>query len=178
MNIGLDRAGGNPSHDNNVLRAIHNFLDTFDLVDIWRVRNPHQRQYTWRQKKKKKKTLIQSRLDLWFISNTMQDMVKNVGISPSINTDHSLIFLNFDNVSNSKRGPSYGKFNNSLCEDVEFCQSINRLAPTWFETYSDIEDKRILWELIKFEIRKFSQSFSKKKSPKANVIISEIWKIE
>ena len=50
MNIGLDRAGGNPSHDDNVLRAIHNFLDTFDLVDIWRVRNPHQRQYTWRQK--------------------------------------------------------------------------------------------------------------------------------
>ena len=94
----------------------------------------------------------------------MQDMVKNVGISPAINTDHSLIFLNFDNVLNNNRGPSYWKFNNSLCEDVEFCQSINRLAPTWFETYSDIEDKRIFWELIKFEIRKFSQSFSKRKA--------------
>ena len=38
MNIGLDRAGGNPSHDESVL--LRNFLDTFDLVDIWRVRNP------------------------------------------------------------------------------------------------------------------------------------------
>ena len=162
MNIGLDRAGGNPRHDDNVMHAIHNFLDGLELVDIWRIRNPYQRQYTWRQKN----PLIQSRLDLWFVSNTMQDMVKNVGILPSISTDHSLIFLNIDNVSNNIRGPSYWKFNNSLCDDVKFCQEIARLAPTWFETYIDMDDKRILWELIKFEIRQFSQSFSKKKAQK------------
>ena len=40
MNIYLDRSGGNPQHDDNVMRSIQNFLEVFDLVDIWRVRNP------------------------------------------------------------------------------------------------------------------------------------------
>ena len=162
MNIGLDRAGGNPRHDDNVVHAIKNFIDGFDLVDIWRVRNPYLRQYTWRQKN----PLIQSRLDLWFVSNTLQDMVKNVGISPSISSDHSLIFVNIDNTLNNVRGPSYWKFNNSLCDDVEFCQAINSEALTWFDNYSNIDDKRLLWELIKYDIRKFSQSFSKSKAQK------------
>ena len=71
--------------------AVQNFINTFDLVDIWWVRNPHLRQYTWRQKN----PLIQStcRLDLWFVPNSMQDVVKNTGISPAIGTDHSLVFL-------------------------------------------------------------------------------------
>ena len=51
MNIGLDRSGGNPRHNEDVARAVQNFINTFDLVDIWWVRNPHLRQYTWRQKK-------------------------------------------------------------------------------------------------------------------------------
>ena len=63
MNIGLDRSGGNPRQNEDVARAVQNFINTFDLVDIWRVRNPHLRQYTWRQKN----PLIQSRLDLWFV---------------------------------------------------------------------------------------------------------------
>ena len=106
----------------------------------------------------------------------MQDMVKNVGLSPAINTDHSLFFLNFDNVSNSKRGPSYWKFNNSLCEDVEFCHSINRLAPTRFETYSDIEDKGFCVS-SNSKLGNFLNPLAKER-PKTNVIISEIWKIK
>ena len=101
-------------------------------------------------------------------------MIKNTGISPAINTDHSLIYLNIDVTPNSVRGPSYWKFNNSLCDDVKFCHELNAIAPTWFDTYDDIEDKRILWELIKFEIRKFSQTFSKDKAKKKRQLLESL----
>ena len=146
MNIALDRSGGNPRHNVTVIRKINNCLDDFDVIDIRRVRNPYLRQYTWRQQK----NLIQSRLDFWLISNNMQDMVKNTGISPAISTDHSVISLHIENVNDKNRGPSYWIFNNSLCDDVEFCKALNDAAPIWFDKYG-IDDDRILWELIKFE---------------------------
>ena len=96
MNIGLDRWGeGYPRHNGDVARAVQNFINTFDLLDIWRVRNPHLRQYTQGENH-----LIQSRLDSWFVPNSMQDVAKNTGISLAIGTDHSLVFLHLDNVQN------------------------------------------------------------------------------
>jgi exonuclease III len=87
MNLGLDRDGGNPSHNESVKRKINTFLNDFDLIDIWRIRNPYLRQFTWRQKN----PLVQSRLDFWLISNNLQDIIKDTGINPAIGTDHSLI---------------------------------------------------------------------------------------
>ena len=56
------------------------------------------------------------------------------------------------------------KFNNSLCDDVDYCRELNELVPAWINLYTDVEDERILWELMKFEVRKFSQTFAKKKA--------------
>ena len=45
-----------------------------DLVDIWRIRNPDNKKFTWRQKN----PLIRRRLDYWFISGMLQeDVVKS-----------------------------------------------------------------------------------------------------
>ena len=63
----------------NVMRKINDFMNDFDVVDIWRVRNPHARQYTRRQNN----PLIQSRLDFWLVSNNMHDFIKDTGIKPA-----------------------------------------------------------------------------------------------
>ena len=163
MNIHLDRDGGNPRYDERVLQKIECFMDDFDLVDIWRARNPHTRQYTWRQTN----PLIQSRLDLWLVSNKLQDMIVDTGISPAISTDHSLVFIKIkDDNPDHNHGPSYWKFNNSLCDDIDFSNALCDIAPEWFRKYNDISDHRILWELIKFEIRLFTQALSKDKAVK------------
>ena len=77
---------------------------------------------------------------------------------------HSLVFLHLDNVQNKTQGPSYWKFNNSLCDDVDYCCELNELVPTWINLYKDVDDEIILWELMKFEVRKFSQTFAKKQA--------------
>ena len=40
---------------------IENLCSSFDLIDIWRIRNPEVQQFTWRQKN----PIIQRRLDFW-----------------------------------------------------------------------------------------------------------------
>lgn len=166
MNSSLDRSGGNPVYHINVMDKVNEIMDTFDLTDIWRVRNPYLRQYTWRQYN----PLIQSRLDYWLISDNMQDLVQNVQIKSAIKTDHSSIFLHLDESNFPPHGPSYWKFNDSLCNDQDYYNLIEENYPLWMGKYNYIDDQRILWELIKFELRCITQNFSKKKAHDRNKI--------
>ena len=45
----------------------------YDLVDIWRIRNPNKIKFTWRQKK----PFIQRHLDYWLISDGIQDFIED-----------------------------------------------------------------------------------------------------
>ena len=86
-----------------------------DLIDIWRVRNPSEKRFTWRQKT----PIIQRRLDYWLVNDSLQDDIVSVDIIPSIGSDHSAITLSnsFNGIGDSKRGPSFWKFNCSLVND-------------------------------------------------------------
>ena len=54
FNVTLDSdlgcSGGRPFTKDSV-KNIQNLCFDFDLVDIWRIRNPERRRFTWRQKK-------------------------------------------------------------------------------------------------------------------------------
>ena len=66
----IDRSGGNYNYEKweksaNILDEIN---QKFDLIDIWREKNPEKSRFTWRRTK----PIIQSRLDRFYISDTMQ----------------------------------------------------------------------------------------------------------
>ena len=46
-NPALDKQGGNPTPRQYALRTLHNLTSQFALTDIWRLRNPHKREFTW-----------------------------------------------------------------------------------------------------------------------------------
>ena len=121
----------------------------FDLVDIWRIRNPECKRFTWRQKN----PFIQRRLDYWLINDSSQDDIEKSGIIPSINSDHSAIFLHLNSLDKPEYGPSFWKFNASLIDDDDFVTLINESVPMWLKEFEDITDKRLLWDLIKYRIR-------------------------
>ena len=52
----------------------------YDLVDMWRIRNPNSKKFSWRQKS----PIIQRRLDYWLISDLLQDDVVKVDIVTAI----------------------------------------------------------------------------------------------
>ena len=49
MDLNLDCSGGNPALKDSV-NCMEDVLMNYDLVDIWRIRNPDRKQFTWRQK--------------------------------------------------------------------------------------------------------------------------------
>ena len=63
FNIALDsdlNCSGGPFKKDSV-KNIQDLCLDYDLVDIWRIRNPETKRFTWRQKN----PLIQRRLDCW-----------------------------------------------------------------------------------------------------------------
>lgn len=61
----------------------------FDLVEIWRIKNPQTKSYTWSQNS----PTILCQLDFWLISNNLCDFVVDTNIIPAIKTDHTAISL-------------------------------------------------------------------------------------
>ena len=62
------------------------------------------------------------------------------------------------------RGPGFWKFHASLLEDVNFTDKLAGAIPKFIAKYEDIDDKGLLWERVKMEIRSFTISYSKQKA--------------
>ena len=105
MDPALDCSGGNPALKESV-KFLEDIMMENDLVDIWRIRNPDSKKFTWRQKS----PIIQRRLDYWLISNTLQKDVVKIDILSAIKTDHLAITLEIDSLDDQPRGPSFRPF--------------------------------------------------------------------
>ena len=159
MDGGIDKCGGNVATKQKSRAQLSTLIDNFELLDIWRIRNPDVKRFTWRQKTPR----IQCRLDYYLVSNNIAENVVKVDIKPSLRSDHSAINLELKFLPDTPRGPGHWKFNTSLLEDPIYCNSLEQNALQWMNNYMDIEDKNIKWELLKYEVRKFSMQYSKEK---------------
>lgn len=96
------------------------FMNERGLIDIWRVSNPNTKEFTW----KKKYGSLQSRTDMWLISESLSYSDCKVEITPTPQTDHKAILptLNMSHRVHEKTS-AYWKLNNSLLLD----ESLNLL---------------------------------------------------
>ena len=104
LNHAVDKRGGNIFPRRFVIAAIEQIQSELDVHNIWRIKNPTTRSYTWSQSE----PLIFSRLDYWLISNSLSDNVSSVDIIPAIKTDHSAIVIVFQDLGNKAKGPGIG----------------------------------------------------------------------
>ena len=110
------------------------------------------------------------------ISDICQDEVEQVKIIPSIKSDHSPITLLLNGIEEQRHGPSHWKFNSNLTKDEEYIKLITDSVPIWIEEFKDVNDKRVLWDLIKYRIRQVSMKYSKEKARLRKAKILEIEK--
>ena len=158
---------------NKFSETLKEFLGKYSLKDIWRKRNPDEKQFTFRQKS----PVVESRLDYWFVSLGLGNLVDTCDILTSIAPDHSGIRLKFNQLKDEfKYGKSYWKFNNSLCEDKVFVDTMkDKIKEFKDESMPLFSDKRLLWDFMKMKMREFTIIFSRKK---ARVRRAEIEKLE
>ncbi|CAC5414910.1 unnamed protein product [Mytilus coruscus] len=153
------------SKDNTPVKytsKLEDFIEEFELCDIWRTKNVDSRLYTWRQRT----PLIQCRLDFWLISNFLSSSVTKTSIVPSIKTDHSLIKLTLSGENFSERGPGFWKFNSGLLTDKDYVDIVKNTLSECDNKYHNLENKNLKWDTIKSEIRGETVKYSKYKNMK------------
>ena len=133
---------------------IKTIMSNFELVDIWRVRNPTLRQFIWRRKT----PLQMSRTDCFLISNDLQFGVKSCENLCPLRSDHSPIKLKLQTDSADYRGRGYWKFNCSLLENNQYVSDIKNKISELISTFKDFDDPRVNLEYLKFKMREFSRN--------------------
>ena len=97
FNSVLDKKGGVAFEKKDITKLIQDLCVECHLIDIWRIRHPEERAFTWRNPK----ASISCRLDFWLISVSLQDYVENIKIVPCIKSDHSAVSLHLKELENS-----------------------------------------------------------------------------
>ena len=133
-------------------------MDMFDLIDIQRARHPKLGKFTYESKAKG----IKSRIDFFLMAKNLTKSVKKTEIYPSIEPD--AIYISLSWVNETPRGPGFWKFNNTLLKDDKYAVIVRETYTNTLRYYHQVSDKRLLWELIKMEIRNTTISYTKHKA--------------
>ena len=144
-----------------VIKEMKTVMRTHNLIDTWSYKYPNKQAFTWNNPSKK----IYCRLDYRFISKSMESATQNANIVANIFSDHSAITLSMSSESNeTKRGPGFWKFNNSLLMDKCYTEMMTKQIPEFVAKYCNLNDKGLFWEMIKMEIRASTIIFGKNKA--------------
>ena len=158
----LDTDGGNPSVKTKSLSKLQEIMTENDLCDIFRIRNPQELRFTWRNKNPFK----QRRLDSFLISDSLQKLVVDSKIILSVQSDHSAVVLKVSPTNEGERGRSYWKFNNSLLDDNDFIEGLRQKIQVYLSESSEASTPNAIWDYIKYRMRQFSKKFSIDKAKK------------
>ena len=160
FDINLDADGGSPKLYITSTSKLLSMMSENDLCDIYRIRNPDNRRFTWRRKT----PLKQRRLDFFLISDSLQETVEIVDIIPSIESDHSCILMKVRPVNESTRGRAYWKFNSSMTQDARFVDMLKKEIPFFKKEVAQHTDPIVRWEYLKYKFRAFSRNYAIQKS--------------
>ena len=163
LDVEKDKKGGLPKTHHNAQKTSLEICDNLDLVDAWRILNPEEKRYTWRQTQ----PTVHCRLDFFLTSQSLLGNIISANILPGFKTDHSMITLNISLHSNP-RGPGFWKLNTSLLADKDY---VDLIRLTIHETQNEYEhdesiNPALLWDMIKLKTREKSISFAAAKKRK------------
>ena len=111
----------------NLIGIFEAVKEELGLVDIWTIRNPETKMYTWRSLN----SVIQRCLDFFLISSALQPMVACAEIIPTVGTDHSSVSIKLMSQEFQPHGNGYWKVNNSLLEDKNYVTEIKDKISQW-----------------------------------------------
>ena len=92
-----------------------------------------------------------------FLLNRLNDCTKHTAIL----TDHNLVNLKLS-LSTPARGPGVWKINNSLLKNQEFVNLTKLIIADTENQYESMENKGMLWDIMKMKIRALAINFSAK----------------
>ena len=149
-------------------------METENLMDIYRIKNPDKNLITWTRGK------IRRRLDYFLISDHISNNNIKISTSPCTLSDH--YWINFSIISHKNRkGRGFWKLNTSLLEEEEYIKLIRNSIIDTIQENKNHNNDQLIWELIKLEVRNVTIPYcikrKKEKTKTKNNLIERINKI-
>ena len=157
-------------------QQVEQLMEEYMLCDIWRVRNPTAKRFSWYRSqhnvRNNLKSLQASRLDLPIVSDGLGNQIHDVFYLNGLKSDHSALFLGID-LHPQERGSSYWKFNTSLLQTKDFVSKMNSFLEMKTKQLADL-DPQTKWERLKSEIKSMCQDYCRNRTNEAQVKISDL----
>uniref|UniRef100_A0A9J8CLD1 Reverse transcriptase domain-containing protein n=1 Tax=Cyprinus carpio carpio TaxID=630221 RepID=A0A9J8CLD1_CYPCA len=129
--------------------AIHMMSEDNGLVDIWRLVNPREKEYTFYSHCHKS----HSRIDMFLISRNMTKHVTHCKINAIALSDHAAVKLGID-INCDKERKGRWRLNTSLLSHEAFVASLKEDLKSFFEINTGSTDRRSTeWEASKAYVR-------------------------
>ena len=112
----------------------------FDLCNIWRLRN----------------------LDVNNLLSDKNMLLVHGDFFAALSTDHSPVTTSISRSKNRILGHGFWKFNSYLLSDQNYITKTKNLIQTFYSNQNFIPNAQLKWELLKYEIRKFTISYFQK----------------
>ena len=158
------------SNNNKSAQIVQQMCNEYLLEDVWRVRNPNEKQFTWFKNHTDKYEVKASRIDYVLVSRGM--LVENATFCPAMFTDHRAVFVSISTQQN-KRGPGYWKINNLLLQNEDYVQFMTNTLKKKIEQ-TQLLDPLLRWEQIKKEIATKTKNYSRKERGIKTLTISQL----
>ena len=124
LNPSVDSEGGKPFIKIRTIAKLIKITENLGLRDIWPIRNPKRRPYTFRQHHFT--GFIQRRLACFFISTSLQESIKTTDASAAFSTDHSLITFSLCHLKEFLQGKGLWKFGKSLIKKENYREQMKK----------------------------------------------------
>ena len=131
LNPQLDYKNYKTINNKNAREKLLDIINEEHLIDPYRDAHPELKRYTWRRKQ----PLQQARLDFFLVTEDLLTSIKKCKIENSYRSDHSPVTLSLSFTEFIKGKPLW-KFNNSLLNDIQYINTINKKIHEVKEQYS------------------------------------------
>jgi exonuclease III len=180
LNVNIDKQGGLPRTNFSCQKILKEWMEDEGLSDIWRVKNPNKRVYTWISKTQHK---VMSRLDFILLSDCLQTTYVDSNIVPGYMSDHACTTLTL-RVPDGERGKGkyiFWKYNNRLSMYGELREQLRETIETTLEDNEGTDDC-LIWDLLKCKMRGtcigFAAKINKEKKERLNNLEKDIQTLE
>uniref|UniRef100_A0A670ILE0 Reverse transcriptase domain-containing protein n=1 Tax=Podarcis muralis TaxID=64176 RepID=A0A670ILE0_PODMU len=137
------------SKEGRLPKTFFEMTENMDLIDIWRTRNPLEREGTFFSESK----MTWTRIDQIWVSSVMATKIKKVEICPKTCSDHNAVKME---MKMTTTGSFRWRMNDSLFRDEQFCKKALKTLKDYFEINLRTEvEKRTIWDASKAVMRGF-----------------------
>ena len=154
LNLDLDKVGGVQRTNFRAREKLLNVMGEFELVDIWRDRNPKGKMYTWHSNIDQ---ALHCRLDFFVVSRHLRTSISDCSILSLLGSDHSGVSL--DLRLGIIRGKGIWKLNTALLDDAFYIETIRNTIHNTVVSCCE-KDPCFQWEACKLSIRSASIAYS------------------